>query len=58
MPNTRVLIVASPSLAQLLQHTVAAAENDRGIHPGVSYLPPPAARQFILSLQHVPHAKR
>ena len=146
MPDTRVLIVAPPSLAQLLQSTVSAAKNGSGIHvtgvaattaeasalmaaeppdillidlsensagglqavqtlrecnphvimlahvqavdedligqairlgvmgfvsvqeeigaaiymllQGVSYLSPPAARQFVLGLQHAPHAKR
>jgi DNA-binding NarL/FixJ family response regulator len=146
MPDTRVLIVAPPSLAKLLQRTVSSAEHGSDIHvtgsaataaeaialmaaappdillidlsensagglqtvktlrecnphvimlahvhaidedliwqairlgvmgfvsvqeeimpalhalqQGVSYLPPPAARQFVLSLQHVPHAKR
>jgi DNA-binding NarL/FixJ family response regulator len=32
MPDTRVLIVAPPSLAPLLQHAVDAAENGSGIH--------------------------
>jgi DNA-binding NarL/FixJ family response regulator len=32
MPDTRVLIVAPPSLSQLLQRTVSTAENGSGIH--------------------------
>jgi CheY-like chemotaxis protein len=32
MLDTRVLIVAPPSLAQLFQHTVSTAENGSGIH--------------------------